>query len=187
MEPENFEFEKTPLDMIECFSRCGNFPRTVEGMQFLAQGLVKASQETSVPMQMIVEACASMSNFCPTDAELLNVARNIHREMTDQLEAKRDREAEWQRQYGKSDPYNWKAEAAKIMPHAMEHWRKDRAMLKPMRDQLTHQGIKFKALGYQDRLSLQIWAQEKVGIDVTPEQRRDVGDLAWDANRGAGA
>lgn len=185
MEPENFEFEKTPLDMIECFSRCGNFPRTVEGIQFLAHGLVKASQETGVPMQIIVEACASMSNYCPTDAELLNVGRNIHREMSEQIEAKRDREAEWARQYGKANPYDWKAEAAKIMPQASAHWKKDRAMVKLMRDQLTHQGAKFKNLGYQDRLALQIWAQDQIGIEVTASQRKDVGELVWDSNHGA--
>ncbi len=80
MEQEKFEDERTPLDMIECFSRCANFPRTVEGMQFLAQGLVKASRQTGVAMQTIVDACAAQSQYCPTDHDLMTVAAEIRAE-----------------------------------------------------------------------------------------------------------
>ncbi len=178
MEQERFEDDRTPGDLIECFSRCANFPRTVEGIQFLAQGLAKASSDTGVPMQVIVDACAKASQYCPTDHELLNVGRNIRDELQRQIESKRDLHAEWERLYGPAKAFDWKAEAAKIMPAAKEYWAKDKEAIALMKREAIKRSTTLQKMGYQERFKLHMWAQEQVGIPQTPEQTKELARLS---------
>ena len=70
--------EKTPMELANAFARCGNFPKDLAGIQLLAQGLRRASDMYDIPMSQIVDACTAASQFCPTDADLINVAREIN-------------------------------------------------------------------------------------------------------------
>ena len=63
--------------VIRAFSRCGNYPKERAGVLGLAQGLLKASEKFHVPMQRIIQECIESSTFCPTDHDLLEVARAL--------------------------------------------------------------------------------------------------------------
>ncbi len=67
------------LDIIERLSRTKNYPRDINGLNFLAEGLTRAAGSTGVDPSRIVKACAAASEWCPTDADLLSVARDIAR------------------------------------------------------------------------------------------------------------
>jgi len=70
--------QENPEEMVRrAFSRCSNFPDDKFGVLGLAQGLKRASSRTGVPMERIVAECADTSVYCPTDADLLTVARGI--------------------------------------------------------------------------------------------------------------
>ena len=78
MELELTPQPRDPVQIVtEAFSRCSNYPKEQAGIFGLAQGLVKASRITGVAQEAIVDRCADISKFCPTDADLLSVAREI--------------------------------------------------------------------------------------------------------------
>jgi len=79
---EEFELELTPEELVITFSRCANYPKDRAGILALAQGLVKASRITGVPMRAIVDRCTEISQWCPTDSDLLSVAREIQPAVT---------------------------------------------------------------------------------------------------------
>lgn len=169
------EKELTAHELIGRFARCAKYPEDLDGINFLAEGLERAAKTTGVAMADIVDACTAISQYCPTDADLLTVARGIRDERARDEEAKRNRTAEWKRQYGKPEQFDWKAEAAKIMPAAKIHWEKDAQMLKLMRDKARERHTTLAKMGHWDRMTLRIECQEAVGLEVTPEQRREVG------------
>src|ERR1700722_10801548 len=108
MENENTE---NPMELIGRFSRCVNFPRDLAGMHFLAQGLAKASRDTGIAMEWVVSRCAELSEYCPTDCDLLKVAKELKIRLQDEQEASRkeDQERRWQNEYGQPAPFasNW--------------------------------------------------------------------------------
>lgn len=63
--------------VMRAFARCQNFPKERIGVLGLAQGLRVASDKFGVPMERIVSSCVSESPFCPTDYDLMNVARGM--------------------------------------------------------------------------------------------------------------
>jgi hypothetical protein len=75
------------------FSRCSNWPDTREGQLGLAQALRKAADEFGQTMGAIVERCAGLSQYCPTDFDLRRVAA----EMRDQQERARRGVPAWKR------------------------------------------------------------------------------------------
>ncbi len=77
-----------PLDLVGTFSRSSNFPKTKEGIQFLAQGLFKASKASGVAMADLVDRCAELSGFCPTDHDLLRVAEEMRIERVEEKRPK---------------------------------------------------------------------------------------------------
>ena len=103
------EEPKTPMELIAAFSRSSNFPRDVAGLQFLALGLVRASQQYEVPMDELVTKCLDLSAFCPTDADLMKVGAEIFEARQRVKEAKRNQESEWLEKCGPPAPFDWKA------------------------------------------------------------------------------
>ena len=70
--------EAGPEDLVvQAFSRCSNYPKDRTGVLGLAQGLRSAADRFGVEMPAIVAECAESSNFCPTDHDLLEVARAL--------------------------------------------------------------------------------------------------------------
>ncbi len=63
--------------VMRAFSRCQNFPKERVGVLGLAQGLQGASDKFMVPMSSIIAACVRESTFCPTDHDLMNIARGM--------------------------------------------------------------------------------------------------------------
>lgn len=68
-----------PEAMALCagFERCVNFPRSDEGAEALARGLASAAARFKLPMRAIVAECLKVSQYCPTDADLWGVARDL--------------------------------------------------------------------------------------------------------------
>lgn len=159
--------------LVAKFSRCMRYPAGEDEFEALADGLEKASRIASVEMLAIVDACLLISQFCPTDAELLTVARNIRDERKREFDAKQDKTREWRQQYGNPESYDWKAEAAKIMPQHMEFKAKETRMLALMRDKARERHMPLHKMGQLEFLRLQVDCQRIAGIEVTPEQERE--------------
>ncbi len=67
------------IQIVSRLSRTKRYPTTGAEMQALADGLIRAHTATRVPGADIVLKCAELSEWCPTDADLLTVARDIAR------------------------------------------------------------------------------------------------------------
>jgi hypothetical protein len=95
--------------IIASFQRCANYPKDSLGLQALVQGLATASRETGVQMQDITERCAKISQYCPTDADFLNVARDIlaDRKRAEEADVERTKRAQWERDCGPAKQFNW--------------------------------------------------------------------------------
>jgi hypothetical protein len=77
-QPEIAPQTEDPVQLVtEAFSRCSNYPKESAGIFGLAQGLAKAARVTGIAMRAIVERCAEISQWCPTDLDLMNVAREL--------------------------------------------------------------------------------------------------------------
>jgi hypothetical protein len=97
------------LELIARFSRTKNFPRDEAGLNFLAEGLMAAVNETGAPGRQIVMVCAATSEWCPTDADLMTIARQIRDEQKRAQEALQPSiEKEWRQAYGPPRPFDWK-------------------------------------------------------------------------------
>ncbi len=68
------------IELVSKLSRTGRYPTTSEGVDGLARGLQYASDSTQIGAGRIIERCAQISEWCPTDADLLTVARDLQRE-----------------------------------------------------------------------------------------------------------
>lgn len=101
-EPE----QDTPEELVtRAFSRCHNWPREQLGILGLAQGLRRATDRFSVPMEEIVTKCAELSQYCPTDVDMFTVAREIRDAV---LRANQpDVTAQWYATYGTPEPFDW--------------------------------------------------------------------------------
>ena len=65
--------------LVSRLERTAGYPRSDDGVEFLARGLQKASATTGIKEARIVERCAEISRYCPTDSDLLTVAKDIAR------------------------------------------------------------------------------------------------------------
>lgn len=63
--------------LVARFQRCRNYPRSDEELGHMAEALERASDKYGIPMQTIVSECLDASEWCPTDADLMNVAAGI--------------------------------------------------------------------------------------------------------------
>jgi hypothetical protein len=98
------------LPIIARLSRTKNYPRDEDGLTFLAEGLIRAAAETGANAQQIVMVCATTSEWCPTDADLMNIARQIRDEQKRAQEALEPSvESQWRQKYGPPKPFDWKA------------------------------------------------------------------------------
>ncbi len=76
-EPSEAE-ESGPEELVvRAFSRCSNYPKERAGVLGLAQGLRAAADRFGVEMPVIIAECVGSSSFCPTDHDLLEVARAL--------------------------------------------------------------------------------------------------------------
>ena len=120
------------LGLVAVFERCSNYPRDERGVQALADGLLAAETAMLVPAAEIVARCARESTFCPTDADLLTVAREIRDEH--RRAEQRDETEDWRRIYGPPQPFNiardFFARANAAHQRDAEMWAKLRQHLK---------------------------------------------------------
>ncbi len=64
------------LPLIARLSRTKNYPRDDDGLTFLAEGLIRAASIGVDPVRIVMEWSA-VSEWCPTDADLMNTARML--------------------------------------------------------------------------------------------------------------
>ncbi len=69
--------DSTEEMVTRAFSRCQNGPKERIGIKGLADALTRAADRFGVPAARIVAECAESSQYCPTDADLINVARGL--------------------------------------------------------------------------------------------------------------
>ncbi len=62
---------------VRAFSRCQNWPKDRTGIAGLVEGLERAASRFGVPVARIITECVETSPYCPTDADLINIARGL--------------------------------------------------------------------------------------------------------------
>ncbi len=98
------------LPIIARLGRTKNFPRDEDGLNFLADGLIRAADETGANPEQIVMICATTSEWCPTDADLMTIAGQIRDEQKRAKEALEPSvETQWKAKYGEPKQFDWKA------------------------------------------------------------------------------
>jgi hypothetical protein len=98
MDSDNPETEFRTL--LLHFQRCQNYPRGNDAEAALivfAEALEYAQNSTGIPAAEIVERCRKLSEYCPTDHDLLSVAHEIKAERLQAAEQKQEqrRRQEW--------------------------------------------------------------------------------------------
>ncbi len=68
------------IELVKKLGRTRHFPQDDAGLECLARGLQNAEQKTKIGAGRIIERCATTSEWCPTDAELLTIAKDLARE-----------------------------------------------------------------------------------------------------------
>lgn len=94
------------IELVTKLDRTINYPKEMPSVVNLARGLQKAADTMMVSASLIVEKCAEASQFCPTDADLLTVARELRDE--NRRKNQPDVTKEWQAMYGAPKPFDWK-------------------------------------------------------------------------------
>ena len=89
----------------QAFSRCSNWPTDFAGQQGLYRGLSQACVQFRISQEDLIDRCREISPFCPTDADLFRVAGEMFSARQAAAEASRDQRKEWERQYGKPQPF----------------------------------------------------------------------------------
>jgi hypothetical protein len=98
------------LELVSRLSRTKNYPRDEAGVVYLAEGLARAASAAGVDARHIVMVCATTSEWCPTDADLVTIANQIRDEQRRAQEALLPPvTAQWKRKYGEPKPFDWKA------------------------------------------------------------------------------
>ena len=98
------------LQAIARLSRTKNYPKDDDGLTFLAEGLMRAAADTGANPDQIVMVCATTSEWCPTDHDLVTIGRQIRDEQKRAQEALEPSvESQWRKKYGPPTPYDWKA------------------------------------------------------------------------------
>ncbi len=68
------------IELVTKLARTKKYPTTDDGVADLARGLQHASEAAKIGAGRIIDRCASISEWCPSDAELLLVAQDLARE-----------------------------------------------------------------------------------------------------------
>jgi hypothetical protein len=86
----------------EAFSRCSNWPQDRSGQIGLAQGLKMAAIRFGFTMAEIIAVAREASAFCPTDFDLLSIARDMRRRVAEVEgnELRQHQRADWEAEYG---------------------------------------------------------------------------------------
>ncbi len=104
------------LEIVARLSRTKNYPRVEAGIVHLAEGLMRAVEATGANPQQIVMICVTTSEWCPTDFDLMTVAKQIRDEQKRAQEALQPPvEEQWRKTYGPPKAFDWKAlDTAKV-------------------------------------------------------------------------
>ena len=156
----------TPEDLCrQAFSRCSNWPEDRLGQIGLAQGLYRASGRFRITQEDLITRCRELSAFCPTDADLMRVAGEMFNARQAALAAKRNQNAEWERQYGKPHAFegsrgkcsccgrDWEEIMKTASDRRTEMWAKLRVHFEPKRGQwpsYRDMAPVVRDLGYED-------------------------------------
>ena len=107
----NEPHEGNPEDLVQAFAPASNFPKERAGVLALAQALRRAADDFHIAMTDIVRECSDVSSWCPTAADIRNVARSMRDAIRNRQQ--KSLHAEWERIYGPPDP-DWSAKLLKL-------------------------------------------------------------------------
>ena len=142
------------LQFIARLSRTKNYPKDESGLVGLAEGLIQAAAATGANPQQIVMVCATTSEWCPTDFDLMTVAKQIRDEQKRAQEAlEPSLEHQWRQTYGPPKPFDWKALDTEKVKFTRAHEKKLYAAIKAHHpEELTWAGMieAARELGYDD-------------------------------------
>lgn len=170
--------EKMPLHLISGFQRCMNYPKDELGLLALAKGLQRAAMVTQVGMAEIVDACMAISMYCPTDAELMVVAKNLRedRERDNRKSARSQWHAEMRAIYGEPRPFSIEEQINEPVFWAAVKVEKERQRVMWQR-LYEHFSAKYPGLPRWKLWARVSWRaiyrqMTAMGEELTPEQRR---------------
>ena len=125
------ELEGPEAICVRFFSRCSNWPAERLGVIGLAQALARASREHGMTPLQLAERCASLSRYCPTDADLFTIAEETGARRKESEEARRDElwRQRWRQQHGAPEPFDWESaidwkRVTAVHARHTEMWRK---------------------------------------------------------------
>lgn len=167
----NGETEQNPDDLArEAFSRCSNWPQDRHGQIGLAQGLKLAATRFGFTMAELIAVAREESAFCPTDYDLLKLAKDMRQRIKDSaaVEASVRQQDDWRKQYGApaAVPVDWSAAGAGKENEARDH---------AVREHLT--AARGSAWPGWKKISWReiYYAWRELGYDLTVEQERVAG------------
>ena len=75
---DNLKHEDSIEESVRlAFSRCPNFPKDQIGFDGLVKGLRDSAKRFKVSESAIIAECVETTQYCPTDYDLINVARSL--------------------------------------------------------------------------------------------------------------
>jgi hypothetical protein len=167
------EERSTPEELIRVFARCPNWPDDELGRIALAQGLARAERDTGMPREEIVERCAALSTFCPTDHDLLSVAQEMAatKRATAEAKAQETREAEWRKQYGAPQKFECDWSLVDVAEAKRKQAEMGRAIMKHLGISPNNRNPNRRSI---QRVSWHDYftAQRDLGYPLTPAQRK---------------
>jgi hypothetical protein len=115
------------IKLIGKLSRTRNFPQSEDGVKDLAESLDRISGAIGIDPAALVQRCADLSEFCPTDADMWTTAREIKEEIRRKAEsASPTQMARWRKEYGDPKP----VDLSEIDPEFRERFVKAQANAK---------------------------------------------------------
>jgi hypothetical protein len=164
--------QKTPLELVEQFSRCVNYPRTSEGIVAFAEELQNASEYSGVPMEDIVAKCREVADRAPEYADMLGIAREIKEDRQRKEEASTDKRKEWEREFGQPSKFDVDWSPGEVHKAARE---REKLLNKRLREYLgispyhpTPSRRDLQSVSLHDRFK----AMKELGYELTMEQAK---------------
>lgn len=139
-------------DIAKRFSRCPNYPKNPSEVVIFVEAIGKAVDRYGVDPEGLADRCLGLSQFCPTDFDLLTVAKEMREEVKRAEDAQRNRVAEWRREYGEPQPLKVSFDRQKVRRDE-ELWRQLRRQFPDFWPNWMTLADAAEELGYSDYAS----------------------------------
>jgi hypothetical protein len=122
------------IKLVAKLSRTRNFPQSEDGVKDLAESLDRISEVIGIDPAHLVQLCADTLEFCPSDAEMWTLARDIKEELRRERERTSPSQSEqWRRQYGAPQAFDDSQLAAQWYPKVQAKIKRREQMWRELR------------------------------------------------------